>query len=241
MTDWRLFVRTKRILSERNKREAENQLRADQANATGAIKYATLMGHIGLTFNEKNAEEVADVTDPFGSGAGDSSKVLSINEKSKDYVTSKWCFDTPGVEHPDQVMHYLSTSELLLTVPKQMIVPRVFLVKPEMSLFLAGLGRIDYLTGGSGNSIRLTVFASDKLPILIVNTREASAIYDELLGTDYLAVPCGDDDRMKRWPGLKLSDRPLHIIGKGENEAACGKYELKTISLNGLKFGTELQ
>lgn len=45
--DWRLYVRTKRIMSERSRRLAEEQLRRDQALATGQSKYATLIGHIG--------------------------------------------------------------------------------------------------------------------------------------------------------------------------------------------------
>lgn len=48
--DWRLYVRTKRILSERAQAQAQEQLRKDQANQTKKLKYATLIGHIGKTY-----------------------------------------------------------------------------------------------------------------------------------------------------------------------------------------------
>lgn len=175
---------------------------------------------LGQTFNEKIDE---DKTDAFGMGRGDDS-VLSINEQSKDYINSKWCFDTPGVEQPDQVFNLLTTEELLLVVPKQMITPRVFLMKPGMSIFLAGLGRVDYLhhIDNDVESIRMTVFASSALPILIVKTEDADCIYKELLGSDYLAVPIGNMERLKRWPFLRHSD-VIKIKGKGPEVSACGE------------------
>lgn len=230
-------------MSERSRRQAEEQLRRDQASATGQSKYATLIGHIGTfgyftiahstdpkfktilgqTFKEKPDE---DKSDAFGMGRGDIS-VLSINEQAKEYVHSKWCFDTPGVAQPDQVFNLLTTEELLLVVPKQMITPRVFLMKPGMSLFLAGLGRVDYLHNADSDveSIQITVFASSALPILIVKTDDASRIYEELLGSDYLAVPIGDLDRLKRWPFLRNSE-VIKITGKGPQVSACGTFIL---------------
>lgn len=157
-------------------------------------------------------------------GKGDNS-VLSINEQAKEYVQSKWCFDTPGVEQPDQIFNLLTTEELLRVVPKQMITPRIFLMKPGMSLFLAGLGRVDYLhhINNVVEAMRITVFASSALPILIVKTDDADRIYKELLGSEYLAVPKGDLDRFKRWPNLRHSDL-ITIRGKGHEESACGTF-----------------
>lgn len=62
------------------------------------------LGHIDRTFTP---EEPIDLnTDPFTLGmnpnAGTGLKIL--DEKSKEYVKSKWCFDTPGVLQPDQVL-----------------------------------------------------------------------------------------------------------------------------------------
>lgn len=147
--------------------------------------------------------------------------VLAINEKDKEYVSSKWCFDTPGVVQPEQTLNLLTTEELLRVIPKRMITPRTFKLQPGMTLFLAGMGRMDYLRG-PGDSIRVTVFASDRLPVVIVRTDSAVHVYDDLLGSDLLAVPLGDEDRLSKWPALM--GKPMRVLGIGERTAACGKF-----------------
>ncbi len=174
----------------------------------------SLFPAIGQTFVKTDE----DVNDSFTMGKG-TPPVLAINEKSDEYVTSRWCFDTPGVVHEESVLSLLTTEELLLTLPKKMILPRTFLMKPGMSLFLAGLGRVDYLLGI--DFIRATVYASSELPIMIVNTDEADAVYNELLGSEFLGVPVGDDERLKCWPGLTSSDF-FNFRGEGMKVSACG-------------------
>lgn len=101
-----------------------------------------------------------------------------------------------------------------------MIMPRTFLMKPGMSLFLAGVGRVDYLNGGV--YIRATVYASIELPIMIVKTEEADTVYNELLGTEFIGVPVGDEERLRNWPGLAASD-VFTFRGIGTKVSACGK------------------
>lgn len=100
-SDFRLFVRTKRLQHEFKMKIAENQLRKEQAQKTKQSKHATLIGHIGRTF-EKEKE---DFTDPAVSShdGGFSGGILTLNEKSEKYAMSKWCYDTPGVIQQDQV------------------------------------------------------------------------------------------------------------------------------------------
>lgn len=145
--------------------------------------------------------------------------VLHINEQHEDYVNSRWCYDTPGVVHEESILSLLTTEELLLTLPKRMIMPRTFLVKPGMSLFLAGVGRVDYLNGL--DFIRITVYASSGLPVTIVKTDEADCVYNELLGTEFLGVPIGDKERLTNWPGLKSSDI-FTFKGDGTKMSVCG-------------------
>lgn len=92
----------------------------------------------------------------------------NFNPNHKDFAASKWCYDTPGTINPSQVrynvLNYISIrtdsvfvclqiltlltlEELMLTLPKKLIKPRTVLLKPGMTYFLAGLGRIDYLEG----------------------------------------------------------------------------------------------
>lgn len=145
--------------------------------------------------------------------------ILTLDEKSKEYCTSKWCFDTPGVVQPDQILNLLSTEELLLTIPKQMITPQTFLMKPGFTLYLAGLGRIDYVNGRS--SIRFTVYSTPKLPKLICTTDMASNIYRDCLGSELLGVPMGNEDRLKNWPEMESVDF-IGVEGDSEAYSCCG-------------------
>lgn len=44
-----------------------------------------------------------------------------------------------------QVLNLLTEKEVKLVLPTNAIVPRTFILKPGMVLFLAALGRVDYL------------------------------------------------------------------------------------------------
>lgn len=44
-----------------------------------------------------------------------------------------------------QVLNFLTDEEVKLVLPTSAIVPRTFILKPGMVLFLAALGRVDYL------------------------------------------------------------------------------------------------
>jgi hypothetical protein len=46
-----------------------------------------------------------------------------------------------------QVIHLLTAEELMMTLPKKLLLPQTFSVRPNMSLFIAGLGRLDYVEG----------------------------------------------------------------------------------------------
>lgn len=54
--------------------------------------------------------------------------------------------------------------------------------------------------------MRFSVFASDQLPITICNTSDADKLYLELLGSEILRVPCGNEERISKWPALEASD-----------------------------------
>ncbi|XP_055618225.1 nitric oxide-associated protein 1 [Toxorhynchites rutilus septentrionalis] len=198
-SDYRLYMRTKRLQSERVKLREEEQLRKQQAKRTKSIEHATLIGHIGRTF-VKEAEETSDGFSVSQRGSAQA-PLLTLNEKSETYINSKWCYDTPGVVQPDQITNLLTTDELLLTLPKQMIRPRAYLLKVGMSLFLAGLGRLDYIEGPF--STRVLLYSSPTLPTLICDTSCADQIYEHLLGSPYLLVPRSDPERLAKWPRLE--------------------------------------
>lgn len=101
ISDIRLALRLHRINSQKAYQHEEDKLRRETAIKLKDPKFATLIGHIGRSFEgEKEPED-----DPTGQshqgGFGD--KVLTLNENLFQYSKSKWCYDTPGVIQNDQV------------------------------------------------------------------------------------------------------------------------------------------
>lgn len=74
---------------------------------------------------------------------------FGFDENQEIYKYSRWCYDTPGTIQPDQILDLLTTVELLTVLPKEIISPRTFILYANQTIFLAGLGRLDYLEGDS--------------------------------------------------------------------------------------------
>lgn len=66
--------------------------------------------------------------------------LLKLNNHRKQCVlTAQFMF---------QVLNLLTEKEVKQVLPTQAIIPRTFILKPGMVLFLAALGRVDYLQVG---------------------------------------------------------------------------------------------
>jgi len=89
---------------------------------------------------------------------------FGFDENREEYKYSRWCYDTPGTIQPDQVLDLLTTQELLSVLPKKIISPRTFVLHVNQTIFLGGIGRLDYVEGNS--FIRYT-YAYLGLPIII--------------------------------------------------------------------------
>lgn len=103
-----------------------------------------LEDRVGMTFRD-------DVPFTVSSGHPYSKKVdqahlVPFNEDTKYFRGSKYFYDTPEAIYKDQILTLLTTEELLKTIPREIITPRTFSLRPLQSLFLAGLGRIDVVT-----------------------------------------------------------------------------------------------
>ena len=216
-SDHRIYMRTQRLKSERTQKNAETKLRRDQAITTKKVEHATLIGHIGRTFEPEKDE----VSDPVSQShdSGFTGKILTLNENSKNYIQSKWCFDTPGVVQPDQILHLLTTDEIIKTIPKEMIKPRTFIMKPSLTMFIAGLGRLDFVQGPP--SIRVTAYSSLELPITICETADAEEFYENFLGSEIMGVPIDSgEERLAKWPKLQVSEDIL-VEGEEKHITVC--------------------
>ncbi|KAF5303845.1 hypothetical protein FQR65_LT08102 [Abscondita terminalis] len=217
---WRLFTRTKRLQAMNKINAAKTIMNKRLLKETGEAKYATLIGHIDRTFTPEMFQTEAQ--DPFAvSGHSNASgrAKLGINEKDPLFAASKWCYDTPGVVHPEQIIHLLTAEELTLTLPRELMQPKTFGIRLGQTVFIAGLARLDYTSGP--NNLMITVFCSESLPITICYTEHAQELYDTFLGTDLFAVPKGSEERMKQWPHLKETQLPLLLKGM-QNNISCG-------------------
>ncbi|XP_015115197.1 nitric oxide-associated protein 1 [Diachasma alloeum] len=207
---WRLALRAQRLMAEVAEEQAELQFRKRQTTAERNISFATLQERIGRTFPLRTSL-IGPALTAYERRLATGRK-FGINENDDTFIRSRWCYDTPGVVHPDQILHLLTTEELLLTLSTEIISPRSFIFKPGQTLFLAGLGRLDLLTGPE--FIRITVFASASLPVTICETKDADDIYNELLHTDALAVPINDPERLKIWPRFEYKDFSAQGVSK---------------------------
>lgn len=114
----------------------------------------------------------------------------------------------------------LTTDEILKVLPREMIRARVFFVESGMTLFLAGLARLDVL-----NVPRLTrviVYASINLPVTVCNTEDADEMYESLLGSEVFGVPMNmDEERRKKWPKMEVAYEEVAIEGFDKHVSVC--------------------
>lgn len=73
---------------------------------------------------------------------------------------------------------------------------------------------------------RLTVFASEHIPINIVETVEASAFYRQYLGSTLLGIPMSIEERLLHWPVLKPKD--IRSLGTGQRQS-CADVVLSSV------------
>ncbi|XP_072758076.1 nitric oxide-associated protein 1 [Anoplolepis gracilipes] len=213
---WRLYLRTMRLRQEQQYKRAEEISRSNLFKATRNLKYATLQSHIGRTFQSKSQIKVKN--DMFSEeNYKNHMQQFGFDETKEEYKYSRWCYDTPGTIQPDQILDLLTTPELLSVLPTRIISPRTFILQAEQTIFLGGIGRLDYLEGDS--FIRCTIFSSRELPVTITNTADADCIYDKLLKTEAFVVPESDPDRLKHWPAL--GSKEMEVIGIGKNESVA--------------------
>ena len=93
-------------------------------------------------------------------------------------------YDTPGIIHRHQMAHYLTAKNLKYISPRKEIKPKTYQLNPEQTLFLAGLGRFDFV---SGERQGFTAFFDNELQLHRTELQGASDFYQKHAGT--LLVP----------------------------------------------------
>ncbi|CAK9796895.1 Nitric oxide-associated protein 1 [Anthophora plagiata] len=212
----KLLLRIARLRNDNVENMLEMKYRNYQFKETRNMRFATLQASVGRSFTGRSLEEIS--SDPFSQKPHSFMlKKPVLDESEPEYSQSRWCYDTPGTIQRDQILDLLTTDELMLTLPQQIISPRTFILKSKQSVFVAGMGRLDYLKGEY--YIRCTLFASRELPITICYTAYADQVYEQLLDSEAFVVPANDSERLKVWP--KLESKELEVVTgvRGESVA----------------------
>ncbi|XP_054168405.1 nitric oxide-associated protein 1-like isoform X2 [Oppia nitens] len=227
-TGWELQLRLNRLAVLERHDIKEKKMRWSLYKQTGDTTYATLSSRIGMTYRTQIPFTVQS-GHPF---ARKTQTPKPFDSKSEYFKNCNFFHDTPGTIYKDQLLTLLTTEELLKTIPREIITPRTFSLRPLQSLFIGGLARIDVMH--ARQHIWLTVFASHYLPIHVVHTEEAKRFYDIYLGTDMLGVPKGDFERIQQWP--KMLPKEFVLDGKGWQQS-CADIILSTAGWVAVTFG----
>ncbi|KAM9833714.1 nitric oxide-associated protein 1 [Syngnathus typhle] len=225
-TPYRMFRRHKRL--EECRRQTEDELSPDEAKRLKDLRRrGYLVGRVGRTFLPNGGEQgtidfdsdtlAFEEYDGKGSATtgkrNDSPGELTYNEL-KD---AHWLFDTPGITKEHDILGLLNEQEVKAVVPTQAIVPRTFVLKAGMSLFVGALARIDLLEGEK--SCWFSVIASAHVPVHICSVEKADSVYQKHAGRELLGVPAGGAERMKNFPALVPQE--FRLEGRGHLEAAA--------------------
>ncbi|XP_013856129.1 nitric oxide-associated protein 1 [Austrofundulus limnaeus] len=189
-----------------------------------------LVGRVGRTFRQsktKSSDKIQFDPDSLAFGDDDGELVepapppdlsqtpveMTVNELK----FAHWLYDTPGIMKERDILHLLQDHEVRLVVPNKAIVPRMFVLKPGMCLFVGALARIDFLQ--AEKSCTFSVMVSSRVPIHITSLERADNIYQKHAGHALLGVPSGGEERMKQFPVLDPQDFTLE--GRGYPEATA--------------------
>ncbi|NXP82327.1 NOA1 protein, partial [Ramphastos sulfuratus] len=216
----RIFRRQERLKEEANK--TEDQLSSEERKYLNHLKkQGYLVGEVGRTFQRQKSSTVVEFDPDMLSYSVDEEPRHSPKkpEESEEFTynevkDARWCFDTPGIIKENCVLNLLTEKEVKLVLPTHAIIPRTFILKPGMALFLAALGRVDYLKGEK--PAWFTVVASNLLPVHVTALSNADAVYEKHAGQELLKVPMGGEERMKEFPPLVPQDITLKGIGTTE-------------------------
>uniref|UniRef100_A0A8C9FQM5 G domain-containing protein n=1 Tax=Pavo cristatus TaxID=9049 RepID=A0A8C9FQM5_PAVCR len=231
----RIFRRQERLKEEALK--TEDQLSDEEKKHLNRLKkQGYLVGRVGRTFKCQKESSVIDFDpdvlsysideDPCGIPKKHEEREEFTYNEVKD---ARWCFDTPGIVKENCVLNLLTEKEVKQVLPTQAIIPRTFILKPGMVLFLAALGRIDYLQGEK--PAWFSVVASRLLPVHIATLSSADAMYEKHAGQEFFKVPMGGKERMKEFPPLVPQD--ITLKGTGTTEAVA---DIKLSSAGNLAF-----
>ncbi|KAK2498988.1 hypothetical protein MC885_018078 [Smutsia gigantea] len=225
-TPYKMFERQKRLKKDATK--AEEDLSQQEQNQLNCLKkHGYVVGRVGRTFlySEEQKDEAAFEFDADSLAFDVGNEPVMVADKStkrvelttQDVKDAHWFYDTPGIKKENCILNLLTEKEVNIVLPTHSIVPRTFVLKPGMVLFLGAIGRIDFLQGNQ--SAWFTVVASNFLPVHITSLDKADTLYQKHAGHILLKVPMGGEERMAEFPPLVAEE--ITLEGLRESEAVA--------------------
>ncbi|KAM4854826.1 nitric oxide-associated protein 1 [Thomomys bottae] len=229
-TPYRMFARHKRLKKDATKTK-EDLSEEEQNQLNHFKKHGYVVGRVGRTFlySQSRTEQKDEAAFYFDADSlafdMGNEPVATVHQPTKrveltpqDVKDAHWFYDTPGITKENCILNLLTEKEVNIVLPTHSIVPRTFVLKPGMVLFLGALGRIDFLQGNQ--SAWFTVVASSFLPVHITSLDKADTIYQKHAGHMLLQVPVGGEERMAEFPPLVAENITLKE-GFGESKAVA--------------------
>ncbi|XP_054422761.1 nitric oxide-associated protein 1 isoform X2 [Pteronotus mesoamericanus] len=166
-TPYRMFERQKRL--KKYATEAEEDLSQQEQNQLHLLKkHGYVVGRVGRTFlySEEQKDEAAFEFDADSLAFDMENEPVMDADKSTKHVDltpqdvkdAHWFYDTPGITKENCILNLLTEKEVNIVLPTHAIVPRTFVLKPGMVLFLGAIGRIDFLQVPMGGKERMAEF-----------------------------------------------------------------------------------
>ncbi|WP_257346115.1 ribosome biogenesis GTPase YqeH [Pseudalkalibacillus decolorationis] len=181
--------------------------------------------HHGISVVAETIEHYRNGRDVYIVGATNVGKSTFINELLKEYseeatafiTTSQYpgttldlieipldgtsmLYDTPGIINPHQVAHYINKKDLKNVLPKKEVKPKTFQLNDQQTLFFAGLGRLDYVSGPRQS---FTCYFTNDLNIHRTKLEKADELYNNQAGK--LLKPPNEED-LGQIPPMKLHE-----------------------------------
>ncbi|XP_062249039.1 nitric oxide-associated protein 1 isoform X2 [Platichthys flesus] len=224
-TPHRMFRRQKR-LNEASRLTEDELSRVEQTRMRQFSRQGYLVGRVGRTFRAEagsRPDEIQFDPDSLAFGQNEDGQLTTGTIRTPEELSynelkdAHWLYDTPGIMKDNDILSLLNEQEVRAVVPTSAIVPRTFVLKPGMSLFVGGVARIDFLQGQK--SCWFSVVASSRLPVHVTSLDKADSLYARHAGHVLLGVPMGGAERMKDFPTLVPQE--FRLEGRGYLEAAA--------------------
>uniref|UniRef100_UPI0030D1ED23 nitric oxide-associated protein 1 isoform 2 n=1 Tax=Mus musculus TaxID=10090 RepID=UPI0030D1ED23 len=165
-TPYRMFKRQRRLQEDATKAE-EDLSEEEQSQLNQLKKHGYIVGRVGRTFSYSREQDEVPFEFDADSLAFDmgSEPVVSVCKSTKqieltpeDVKDAHWFYDTPGITKESCILNLLTEKEINTVLPTHSIIPRTFVLKPGMVLFLGGIARIDFLQVPMGGKERMAQF-----------------------------------------------------------------------------------